>query len=321
MKVMIVGAGVIGTIYGWALSEAGHSVIHFVRPGRSSGFTNGVSIDMMDRRKNHKKWFSGNYAIKVTEVLDSTNDYEMVIVPVRHYSVEDVLKQIVPLTPHSDYLLLTQNWKGTAGLDDILPPSKYVFGDAKAGGSLQNNKLIATIYAIDLGCIDNKQNDCLKKAQDLFQSADIKTTLQDDILHYLWVQYAVNGGMWPALVQAGSLQATLRNRRLVEMSLLAIKECLSVVRARGVDLHKYPETDLYFTDSVIKRMIGTMVGITMFRFSKYIQRNSAHALADPKEIKTFYYDLVNTGADLGISMPTMIGFKKDIDNLGMPSGL
>jgi hypothetical protein len=57
----------------------------------------------------------------------------------------------------------------------------------------------------------------------------------------------------------------------------------------------------------------------MFRFSKYIQRNSAHALADPKEVKTFYYDLVNTGAELGIRMPTMISFKKDIDNLKISS--
>ncbi len=49
MKVLVVGAGVIGSIYGWALSEAGHSVTHLVRPGRSKLFTNGISIDMMGR--------------------------------------------------------------------------------------------------------------------------------------------------------------------------------------------------------------------------------------------------------------------------------
>ena len=321
MKVMIVGAGVIGTVYGWALSEAGHSVFHLVRPGRGSFLTNGIAIDMMDRRKNHKKWFSGNYAIKVIEMLDSTNDFEMVIIPVKHYSLEDVLKQIVPATPCADYLLLTQNWKGTVGIDNILPSSRYIFGDAKAGGSLMDNKLVATIYAIDIGGIENEQNICLKKAQDLFQSADIKTTIQDTILHYLWVQYAVNGGFWPALVHAGSIKAVLRNRSLIKMAFLGIKECLSVVKTRGVDLHKYPETDIYFTDSILKRMIGTIIIKAMFRFSKYIKRNSAHALADPKEIKTFYYDLVNTGAELGINMPVMISFKKDIDNLKMSPGL
>ena len=288
MKVMIVGAGVIGTIYGWALSEAGHSVFHLVRPGRSSFLTNGIAIDMMDRRKNHKKWFSGNYGIKALETLDSTNSYEIVIIPVKHYALEDVLKQIVPLTPNVDYLLLTQNWQGTVGIDNILPSYRYVLGDAKSGGSFKGNKLVATIYAIDSGGIENKQNACLKKAQDLFQSADLRTTIQDNILHYLWVQYAVNGGFWPPLVRAGGVKATFRNQHLLEMAFLAIRECLSVVRARGVDLHKYPETDIYFTGSILKRVIGTMAIKTMFRFSKYIQRNSAHDLADPKEIKTFY---------------------------------
>jgi 2-dehydropantoate 2-reductase len=315
MKVMIVGAGVIGTIYGWALSGAGHSVIHLIRSDRVLRFTNGISIDMMDRRKGHQKWYAGIYNIQVTEILNSTNDFDMVIVPVRHYSIIDVLKQIVPLTPHANYLLLSQNWKGTIGIDDILDKSRYVLGDAKAGGSFQNNKLVATIYAIDIGHIENKHNDCLKKAQDLFQSADIKTTLQDNILHYLWVQYAITGGMWPAFVQAGSLKAVLKNHQLTKSSISAVKECLTVVKVRGVDLKKYNETDIYFTGSIIKQGIGTIVIKIIFRLSKYIQRNSAHAMADPEEIKTFYYDLINTGSELGINMPVMISFKKYIDKL------
>jgi len=313
MKVMIVGAGVIGTIYGWALSAAGHSVVHLVRPGRGINFTNGIPVNIMDRRKNHEKWFTGNYAIKVIETLAPTNDYELLIVPVRHYAVEEVLSQVVPLTPHAEYLLLTQNWNGPAGIDKVLSLSKCIFGDAKAGGCFKDDKLIGTLYAIDLGCIENKHNDILRKTKELFVSADIKTTIQDNILHYLWVQYAINGGFWPALVQAGSIKAVFKNAELVNKGFLGIKESLSVVRARGVDLQKYPETNIYFTNSVLKKMIMSIVMKMMFRFNKYIKRNSAHALADPKEIKTFFFDLVNTGAELGIDMPVMNSFRKVID--------
>lgn len=315
MNIMIVGAGVIGTIYGWALSEAGHSVTHLVRPGRALRLGSGISIDMLDRRKGHKKWHTGTYNIRVTETISPADNYEMVIVPVRHYALEDALRQIVPQAPDADYLLLTQNWKGIAGIDNILEQSKYIFGDAKAGGSLKDNKLTATIYAVDIGPVGNKQNSLLEKARNLFQSADIKTTVRDNMLHYLWVQYAVSGGMWPALVRAGSLQAVLRDKNLVKASFLGAKECLSVAAARGVELDKYPETGIYFTSSAIKRAIGVIAMKIMFSFSKYIRRNSAHALADPKEIKAFYYDLINSGAELGISMPVMLGFKKDIDNL------
>jgi hypothetical protein len=42
-------------------------------------------------------------------------------------------------------------------------------------------------------------------------------------------------------------------------------------------------------------------------------------LADPKEIKTFYYDLIGAGERLGIKMPVMLSFKSMIDRLGTPA--
>ncbi len=83
MKVLIVGAGVIGSIYGWALSKVGHTITHLVRQGRSDQFRNGIAIDMMDKRKGHKKWCNDIYQISVIETIPSKNDYEMVIIPVR----------------------------------------------------------------------------------------------------------------------------------------------------------------------------------------------------------------------------------------------
>jgi 2-dehydropantoate 2-reductase len=51
MKTLIVGAGVIGVIYGWALYKAGMDVSHFVRPGKVNQFQDGVTLDLLDERK------------------------------------------------------------------------------------------------------------------------------------------------------------------------------------------------------------------------------------------------------------------------------
>jgi 2-dehydropantoate 2-reductase len=67
MKIMIVGAGVIGTISGWALSNAGHDVIHFVRPGRISKYKEGTLIDVLDKRKGHKAQYTEQYSLKLVE--------------------------------------------------------------------------------------------------------------------------------------------------------------------------------------------------------------------------------------------------------------
>jgi 2-dehydropantoate 2-reductase len=51
VKILMTGAGIIGTIYGWALAEGGREVVHLVRPGRAARLANGVAMDVFDRRK------------------------------------------------------------------------------------------------------------------------------------------------------------------------------------------------------------------------------------------------------------------------------
>jgi 2-dehydropantoate 2-reductase len=319
MRILIVGAGVIGTIYRWVFSEGGHDVSHFVRPGKSARFFAGIPIDMLDNRKGHKKQFVGRYGLKVTETLAPSDDFDLVIVPTKPYQLEEALRQTVANTGSADYLLLTQNWHGTANIDAILPRSRYLYGDAKAGGTFRDSTLIAAIFpSIDLGRVDGKQGDCLKKAATLFEGVGMKPILHENILHYIWVQYAINAGLWPALVRAGGLEALLRDRRTGDLSLFAVKECLEVVARRGVDLKKYPDARMYANTSFIARQIAGLMLRLLFRFNKSVQRGSAHALADPLEIKTSCYDLLNTGRELGVDMPIMNSFENDIIRFAGP---
>jgi len=112
MKILVVGTGIIGSIFGWALAEGGHDVTHFARSGKAANFSAGMEMDMIENRKG-KKNFIGRYNIKVIETLIPSDEYGAVIVPAKPFQVADVLKQIVPLTGAADYLLLTQNWNGT----------------------------------------------------------------------------------------------------------------------------------------------------------------------------------------------------------------
>ncbi len=316
MRILIIGAGIIGSIYGWALSRAGYDVTHFVRPGKSQLLTKGIPIDMLDNRKGYTRQYMGHYALQVTETLSLSDGFELVIIPTKPYQVEDALQQIIPYTERANYLLLTQNWKGTTAIDSLLPQSRYMYGDAKAGGSFQNDTLVATIFpTIDLGQVNGRKDNCLTQTAALFEHIGIKPTLQDNILHYIWVQYAINAGLWPALVRAGGFKALLRDRPTGDLSLLAVKECLEVVAHRGVDLKRYPDTRMYSNTSFVARRIAGLMLRMLFRFNKSVQRSSAHALGDPQEIKTAYYDLLNTGRELGVDMPIMSSFENDIIRL------
>lgn len=318
MKILVVGAGVIGTIYGWAIAESGHDVTHVVRPGRRASLANGIEIDMFDKRPGHKKRNVFRYGIRTTENLGSES-YDLVIVPVHHYELIDVLGQFAPMcNKDAGFLLLTQNWQGTAEIDKILPQHRYLFGDAKAGGTFGDGggKLIATIKTIDIGQVEGRHDDCLQKALDLFNSASLEPRLQENILHYLWVQYAVAGGLWPVIVRAGSMSAALRDKANGELGLKAARECLRVVERRGVDLKKYPETQWYFKDSYFFKQLGIISMKYMFSHDEYQKRCTAHSLSNPRETRTFYFDLLTTGKELGVPMPVMESFGPDIERFG-----
>jgi len=308
MHVLVVGAGIIGSIYGWALAESGHRVVHIVRSGRASVLHDGVRLDMVDRRKEHKAYFRGVYRLRAAEELSPTETPELVIVPVKHYALVETLKEIVPRAGNAEFLLLTQNWRGASEVDPILPRARYVYGDAKAGGTFCEGTLVATLKAIDIGSPEGEPSAAARKFEGLFASANIQTRVHSDMLHYLWVQYAITGGLWAALIQAGSLGAVLNNRAATSAALLAGCECLQVVERRGVDLSRYAEAGPFLTNSALRRRVNIWLTRWMFRRDEYTKRCSAHAFGDPAEVKTFYEDLTSTGHDLGVSMPIMASY-------------
>jgi hypothetical protein len=105
-------------------------VVHLVRSGRATAFRDGLPLDVFDRRKGHKRNFRGLYRLNAVETLSATDTFELVIVPVKHYALRQTLKEIVPRLGAAEFLLLTQNWRGTEEIDAFLPRSRYIYGDA-----------------------------------------------------------------------------------------------------------------------------------------------------------------------------------------------
>jgi hypothetical protein len=126
------------------------------------------------------------------------------------------------------------------------------------------------------------------------------------------VQYAITGGLWPALVKAGSFEEVLKNAEIGKQGLRAVKECLEVVKRRGVDLTLFPEARMYLNTSPVAMWIANLAIKFMFRFNKVVKRSSLHGLDDAEEVKVFFYDLLNAGRKLGVEMPVMGSFEPDI---------
>ena len=91
MKILFFGAGVIGTIYGHVLSQAGNDVTHYVRVSKKKSLENGIKMQLLDGRSKKPKQENILYKPKVVESFSPADAYDLVIVSVRHYQLNSVL--------------------------------------------------------------------------------------------------------------------------------------------------------------------------------------------------------------------------------------
>ena len=97
MKTLIVGTGVIGTIYGWALAEGGVDLTHYVRPGKALELAQGVDLDVLDERKSYPKNNKTHYTPACVEEVSPADGYQLVILPVNANQLAGALKLADPM--------------------------------------------------------------------------------------------------------------------------------------------------------------------------------------------------------------------------------
>ena len=106
MKILIVGTGVIGSLYGCALSEK-HDVFHYVRQEKLKVLDQKkITFDFIDERQDKKHQnTTGIYTYRC--VADAQGNYDLIIVPVRTFQLTEVLRTLTAQAPNADYLLMT----------------------------------------------------------------------------------------------------------------------------------------------------------------------------------------------------------------------
>ncbi|WP_075062855.1 ketopantoate reductase family protein [Ornatilinea apprima] len=319
MKTLIVGSGVIGTIYGWALAEAGADVTHFVRPGKAAQLQNGVSLDVLDERKGYKPNQQTRYAIRCVEEVRPQDGYELVIVPVNVNQLEDALKTLVPCVgEQAVFLTLTANWEGPAVLDHYLPRNRYWMGYADGGGTIRDGVYWTNLGAeIHLGVIEGQDEQRLLPIKTLFERAGMKPDMQANMLHWLWVHNASAVGFAAGFAKYKEFQSYFKDYDLLKTCLHATRELLTLCEKRGVRLADYPEVSyMGWPDWLV---LGIMRW--MFATNRSMQRYTAHAASagSLRETKANFDAMLLTAEETGTPVPALRSLYIYLQNQGKQS--
>jgi 2-dehydropantoate 2-reductase len=311
MKVLIVGRGVIGTIYGWALSQAGVDVTHVVR---KEGLPGTDALDLLDLRPGYPKNMRVTYAAKTVGQISPSDGFDLVIVATKHYQAAEAIRQYLPGAPDATFLLFTANWEGTEEIDRLLPRSSLLWGYAAAsGGPDAQGALFVTVSPkVRFGMLEGSDPEKFKAVTEMFQRAGFTMDIKSNIIEWLWVHHAINAGGIGMALWAGGIAEATRSFTTLRLGISAIRDALAVVAARGVELKHHPDAQNMLNTPA---WLASFLAFYFIRFTEKGRRllKGSHFANSPEEMKRYYFDVLNTGKSLGVAMPSLSALREKIE--------
>lgn len=239
MKVLMFGRGAIATVYGWALEGAGHDVEFYVRPGRAAEYGDTIDLDLLDaRRRVLGQRVVEQWHVRCREDLDPRHDFDLIIVSVSHQQLAEALAFLAPRVGKAIILIFGNVWVEPLELVRDLPADQVAWGFPGSGGGFSDDGVLnaALLPNVMFGTFGLPPTAREQTVREAFRSAGFKPRERTDFRGWLWIHFVSDAGLHSQGVRRGSLSKLVGSRTDLREGLLAGRELLPLLEARGIDL-------------------------------------------------------------------------------------
>lgn len=304
MRILMLGRGVIATIYGQAFQHSGHQVDHLVRPGRAAEYGDSVQTDVIDGRRGPLgRRIRSTSPTRLVESIDTGDAYDLVVLSVGHHRLQEAVGALAPRIGDATVLVLGNVWDEPLAAVAPLAADRVLFGFPGAGGGFDADGVLhgAVLHSVRLGTT-GADPDRRELVRSVFQQAGFTVQDEDDIRGWLWLHFVLDAGMFARALQSGGLATMVGDRHALREAFLIGRELLPVLEARGVDLSKHRSTTL-----PVRRPGVTAAVVAAATALVPIARASLAAHDDPTaaEPLAVLADVRRTAETLGIPTPRL----------------
>ena len=244
MKIAVLGLGVIGTTYAYALQKAGHETFHIVREGKD--IPSSIMVHLLDGRYNSKGEEKDDDYIVTTAFKDE--EYDFILISVASGKLEDAIKTLRDRNLKGTVILFCNFWNERKDIEKIVGDFEYVTAFPTAGGHMEKDgKLNCVLF--DHIMLESRENAKISNYDNLISmlnSADIKQEIPNDMFEWIWIHMAINAGVTSTAARNGKIddpnrlaRELMADSKALTMAVKCIRETLKTVSARGVDMKKY----------------------------------------------------------------------------------
>ncbi|MGK3207775.1 ketopantoate reductase family protein [Amycolatopsis sp. MEPSY49] len=242
MKILMFGRGVIATIYGWALQKAGHDVEFYVRPGRAATYGDAVDLDLFDgRRRVWGQRVTEKWPVRYRETLEPGHDFDLIVLSVPHHRLTEATAFLTPRVAQATVLVFGNLWTEPAAAIGALPLDRVAWGFPQAGGGFDADGVLrgGLLPSVVFGTLGRPPADRELAVRQAFREAGLRIKERPDFRGWLWVHFVSDAGMFSQGLRRGSLSELAGARKDLREALLAGRELLPLLRARGLDLRRH----------------------------------------------------------------------------------
>ena len=245
MKIGVVGAGAMGSLFGTLLVEAGNEVW------------------LCDIREDHIRAVNRDglmveYEGKTRRVrLNATTDphkigkCELVLIFVKSTQTESAAKIAEQLSDRNGFVMTLQNGMGNADtIAAYVESNRILVGTTSHGatllgaGNIRHAGKGPTIIGIWAGA--DQEFKIARHTADLFTQAGIETTAVEDVRAVIWDKLLVNVGINAITALTGIKNGQILDLESTrELSYLAVEEAAAVARAQGIEIDEDPMSHIF----------------------------------------------------------------------------
>ncbi len=306
MRILLFGRGAIATIYGWALERAGHDVVFYVRPGRAAAYGETIALDLLDtRRRFWGERVVRRWPVRYREALGLDHDFDLIVLSVPHHRLAAAAAFLAPRVGKATVLVFGNIWDEPLAAIGALPPEQVAWGFPQAGGGFGADGVLrgALLPSVIFGTLGQPPTARERAVRRAFRAAGFLIREQPDFRGWLWLHFVADAGLHAQGLRLGALSALIGATGDLREALLASRELLPLLAARGVDLRRHRGGVLPFRAPA--RLTAPALAWLTAHVRPVRANFAAHADPDAEEPRAICRDTLAEARRLGVAVPRL----------------
>lgn len=288
MKIAVLGAGAMGSIYGGHLSL--HNDVYMI--DKKQEIVDKINADGLKLFENDK-----DVIYRPEAMTDSANlgEVDLVILFVKALFSKAALEENRHIIGEHTYVMTLQNGAGHEDiLSEFVPKERIIIGTTEDNGAVLNFGYVRRggKGKTNIGMLVPDSNGMLGKIKESFDSCGFDTHIYDNIQQLIWDKLFTNVSL-SALT--GVLQVPIgfiaADEYAWSMTVTLIKEALAVAKALGLEFDE---------QEIIERVRNTSINSPEGKTSIYADLKAGRRT----EVNTISGAVVRAGEKTGVDVPT-----------------